>query len=117
MNASEPLAGDLIMQVGGTLALIVLLIICAGWILRRSGALRRLPQASATLQITERHTVGQRERLLVVEMHDRQLLIGVSAGQISCLASFDKPQAEVQPSRTAADFRSTLGDLLKGRKA
>lgn len=107
-------ASNLVIQVGGSLALIVFIIIGAGWLLRRSGTLRQLRQTNAALRIKETLTVGSRERVLLVEVNNRQLLLGVTATQITCLASFDRPnQSDVANSDTG-DFGAALSQRLTG---
>ncbi len=62
--------------------------------------------------------LGTRERLVIVEVADQWLLLGVAAGQVNHLHTMPKPQGYSAPAdRPATDnFASKLAELL-GRRA
>ncbi len=80
--------GDLL-QVLVSLFFVVLLIVITAWFFRRfsganfsrNGALRQLAGIS----------VGQRERIVLVQAGEVQLLLGVASGTVRTLHVFDKP--------------------------
>lgn len=81
-------AGD-VLQVFIALIFVLLLIGLTAWLLRRfsvngfsrPGALRMLASIS----------VGQRERIVLVQAGETQLLLGVAQGSVRTLHVFDKP--------------------------
>lgn len=110
--------GSVLMNVGGALALILMIIAAFAWIARRTGFAQRLPKGDQVLSVVASHSLGQRERVVVIDMDGKRVLLGVTSTQINCLATFDKPAGEdVTPVAPApGDFQSTLLNLLKKRK-
>ena len=60
--------------------------------------------------------IGSREKILLVEAGDQQLLVGVAAGNIRTLHTFDKPIVDSSDSgQKTTDFSSLLGSTLPGK--
>ena len=62
--------------------------------------------------------IGSREKILLIEAGNQQLLVGVAAGNIRTLHTFDKPivdSSEVNVKNT--DFASLLGSTFTSGKA
>ncbi|CAI1495302.1 Flagellar protein fliO [Serratia quinivorans] len=109
-------AGSVLTQVSTALGGILLLILLAGWLFRRLGF---APQArnSKLLNLRASCQVGQRERVVVVEVDNTLLVLGVTAQQITPLHTMPVP-AQAQDSRTTdsatpADFRQLMQKVLK----
>ena len=79
-------SGQLLQLVGGMLAVLVLIGVCA-WASRLLPFVRN--SRNSTLKIVENFALGARERMLLVEVDGKRLLIGVSAAGMSCLHVFD----------------------------
>jgi flagellar protein FliO/FliZ len=61
--------------------------------------------------------VGPRERLVVVEVGDTWLLLGVASGSVSLVHSMARPpQAPGAPTQPAPQFSRLLSQVLKQRK-
>jgi len=97
------------------LALVLGLIFGLSWLLKRmpgagAGGLR----PSAQLRLVAAIPVGTKERVMVIQVGDEQLLIGVAAGAVSVLHHLPQPlQAEAPPP--LPDFGAMLARLRKGR--
>ncbi len=117
-GADSTVPGSVLMNVGGALALILMIIAACAWIARRAGFAQRLPKGNQILSVVASHSLGQRERVVVIDMEGKRVLIGVTSSQINCLATFDKPsEGDAIPVTPAAgDFQSTLMNLLKKRQ-
>ncbi|CAI1584838.1 MULTISPECIES: flagellar biosynthetic protein FliO [Serratia] len=109
-------AGSVLTQVSTALGGILLLILLAGWLFRRLGF---APQArnSKLLNLRASCQVGQRERVVVVEVDNTLLVLGVTAQQITPLHTMPVP-AQAQDSSTSdsaapADFRQLMQKVLK----
>ncbi|UQY44195.1 flagellar biosynthetic protein FliO [Mixta hanseatica] len=106
---------SLVTQVSGALAVVVLLIISCAWLARRCGLAGHARAHGSSIKVESSYSLGQRERLVVVEVDGQRLLLGVTPGAISRLGRLSQP-TETQ-SAAASDFQLTLKRLLKRRKA
>ncbi|WP_311567846.1 flagellar biosynthetic protein FliO [Photobacterium arenosum] len=95
----------------GSLLLVLVLIVFLAWLLRRM----KLPGVSGGdngLQIIRQVVVGQRERIVLVQVGDEQLLIGVTSQNISMLTKLETP-LPVSAGAGNGEFAQQLGKLLK----
>jgi flagellar protein FliO/FliZ len=80
-GTSGPVLG--VMQLVMGLALVLGLIVLASWLLRRFGA---GPSSKGSLiRVVHAASVGPRERVVLVEIQDTWLVLGVTSGQINAL--------------------------------
>ena len=97
------------------LALVLGLIVAVAWVAKRlvPGTLRT---SGMPLTIIASQAVGQRERIVVVEVADQWLVIGVAPGRVSPLSTL--PKGTLPPASPAASttFASALTRAL-GRRA
>ncbi|HAL37251.1 MAG TPA: flagellar biosynthetic protein FliO [Polaromonas sp.] len=123
--AAEPvrsfgLAG--LLQAGLGLAMVLALIFLFAWAARRFGL--QQTGGGRLLKVVSSAMVGQRERVVVVEIGDSWLVLGVAAGQVRALHTMpaeNLSEAEAAPARngiTAAGAFSQklLESLNKMRK-
>lgn len=107
-------AGSVLTQVSTALGGILLLILLAGWLFRRLGF---APQArnSKLLNLRASCQVGQRERVVVIEVDNTLLVLGVTAQQITPLHTLPAPPKDSTVADTAppADFRQLMQKVLK----
>ena len=113
MNATDslPATGSVLMTVSGALALIILLMVVMAWAARRSGLARRLNDAQGNMSVVATQSLGPRERLVLVDVGEQRLVLGVTASQITCLATQARPENAPQPSAPAATFPLMLEKL------
>jgi len=106
-------AGSMLTQVSSVLALIVLLILACAWLARRCGFTPKRV-SSQSLNVSASVNVGQRERVVIVDIDGARLVLGVTAQNITHLHTLP-PKMPEQPSEpaTTADFRHLLQTLLK----
>lgn len=100
-------------QVSTALGGILLLILLAGWLFRRLGF---APQArnSKLLNLRASCQVGQRERVVVIEVDNTLLVLGVTAQQITPLHTLPAPARDSEAADAApADFRQLMQKVLK----
>lgn len=113
MNATDslPATGSVLMTVSGALALIILLMVVMAWAARRSGLARRLNDAQGNMTLVASQSLGPRERLVLVDVGEQRLVLGVTASQITCLATQARPEDAPQTSTPAATFPLMLEKL------
>lgn len=91
-----------------SLAVVIALILAAGWVLRRlqGGGVR----AGGNLRCVESIAVGLKERVVLVEAGGKQMLLGVAPGNVRTLHVFDEPIAATTPNAVsrAAAFRTVF---------
>ena len=106
-------AGSLLQATLG-LALVLALIFAIAWIAKRvtPGALRG---GSLPLTIVASQAVGQRERVVVVEVADQWLVLGVAPGRVSALSTLPKGDIAAAPAAATAPFAAALSRAL-GRR-
>lgn len=117
-----PSSGGAIAQVTLSLGLVVALIVVLAWAARRLKLVQR--PAGGQLQIVAELPLGQRERLLLVRVGDRQALVGVSPSGVASLQVLESPVRLETPAATpsavspAGGFADRLRELLDqaGRK-
>lgn len=119
LSVDPELPGSGLAHIGMVLIFIVLIILAGAWIAQRMGLSRRLSKASAILSVVASQTLGQRARIVVIEMNGKQILLGVTPEKINCLATFDTPSVDInlQTVEETADFKSLLMKILKKSKS
>jgi flagellar protein FliO/FliZ len=83
----SPVTFSGLLQVLFGLALVVAAIFATGWLLRRLGPSQ---SAGGLLRVVGGVMVGPRERLVVVEVGEQWLVVGVAAGSVNLLHALPK---------------------------
>ena len=114
-TVSQPTAvpGSPLVQVSGVLLGIILLILAAAWVIKRLGFSPKGAGARG-LKVTASTSLGPREQVVIVEVEDARLVLGVTASQINVLHTLP-PTSVVADENPAppADFQSMMKSLLK----
>ncbi|MES2534906.1 MAG: flagellar biosynthetic protein FliO [Pseudomonadota bacterium] len=102
--------GSLLQVVLG-LAVVLGLMAAAAWALKRFGVAR--PAGGATVRIVGGVSVGNRERVMVVEVGEQWIVVGVAAGRVSALSTMPRqahaPEAASVPrDHFAARFKRAI---------
>lgn len=109
---AEPLGAGQYLQVGLSLLLIVLIIVVLAWLLRRVG---NLPiGGGALIRVVAAVSLGQRERVVLLQVGEKQLLLGVAPGRVETLHVLDEPLTPEAVGR-GGGFAERLSSAL-GRK-
>lgn len=90
------------------LALILALIFASAWVMKRLGGIN---VSGNGMKVLTGMSVGPREKVLLLEVGDKQILIGVASGNVSHLQTFDTPVIEVD-SAAPGDFSQRLRALV-----
>ncbi|MGM8930874.1 flagellar biosynthetic protein FliO [Salinicola halophyticus] len=97
-----------------SLLVVIAIILGCAWLLKRLGPNRRA--GTQHLRVVASTPVGQRERVVIVEVADRWLVLGVGGGQVTRLDSMDPPTPPaVDPAASPlpGSFASRFGQALK----
>ncbi|MEI7843578.1 MAG: flagellar biosynthetic protein FliO [Gallionellaceae bacterium] len=106
-------------QVIFSLLLVLAAIVFVAWILKRINMPQNVP--GSALKVISGVAVGQRERVVLVEVNDTWLVIGVAPGQVTALHTMPKnnlPPVAGAPSLEADNkFKNWLKIVMEKRNA
>ena len=114
--AQDPLATSSLWQLTLGMLLVLGLIMGIAWVLKRTGRFQLA--AGGGLRILGGLSMGARERVVLLQVGETQLLVGVAPGRVQTLHVLDKPLQSVSKTTTeGGGFADQLGRLLKKDKA
>lgn len=109
--AEDNLAGNLIQTTLG-LMFILALIGGAAWLMKRYGNIK--VGAQGRMKIIGALSLGTRERVVLLEVGNKQLVVGIAPGHITTLHVLDEPIPEPVTGAKTGNFADRLQALLKG---
>ncbi|PSW90656.1 flagellar biosynthetic protein FliO [Photobacterium angustum] len=93
-----------------SLLLVIAIIVFLAWLLKRM-RVAGISGNDSGLKVITQLAVGQRERVVLLQVGEEQMLVGITQHNISLLSKLDKPlNMDESPSR---DFASQLSKLMK----
>jgi flagellar protein FliO/FliZ len=95
------------------LAIVLALIFGVAWLVRRVGPLAGA--AGAPIRVVASQAVGQRERVVVVELGEQWLVLGVAPGRVNALSTL--PRGSLPERGSAPSFASLLARATGRDKA
>lgn len=108
------LSHDLIGRTSIALVTVIGVILVCAWALKRLGLQR--DKAGRTLPIVASRSLGQRERVVIVEVEDEWLVLGVTPQHITALhrrpAPVDQTDGPATPAAGVSDSRPSFGRAL-----
>lgn len=111
--AIDPLSGSNVFQMVAGLVLVLFLVIAVAWLVKRVGGVTMA--GGGALSIVGGMSMGARERVVLIQVGDEQLLIGVSPGRIQKLHVLDKP-IDIQTKKTTdVNFATRFSEALRGK--
>lgn len=108
--STEGMVDQLVQLVLG-LGLVVGLIFGLAWLLRRMQN-QAGPRGSQAIQLLASQSLGTRERLLLVQVGEEQVLLGLTAGRITPLHVLKQPVVLPATNTATPEFARRLQDLL-----
>ena len=99
----SPLGPGQALQVIVGLAIVLGLIAAVAWLTRRMHTFRS--QGSGHIRVIEGLSVGAREKLLLVQVGGRRVLLGMCPGRIEALHAFSSEES-------SEDFEQTLAEVV-----
>ncbi|HWZ49058.1 MAG TPA: flagellar biosynthetic protein FliO [Herbaspirillum sp.] len=110
-----PSAGSSSLSMLFGLALVLGLIVCLAWLFKRSG-LAPAMNASAAAKVVGGVSVGNRERIVVVEVGDQWIVVGVAPGRVTALSTMSKQESvPVNTPPLAKNFASWMKQTIEKR--
>jgi len=102
-------AGQVFTVLAG-LAFVLALVFGCGWFVKRFGGMQ--PAGTNAIKVVSVLPIGSRERLALVEVGGQQLLLGVTAQQITTLHTFDEPVVDAANVKNKSEFAQKLHQML-----
>ena len=95
---SSLFTGDYLLQVIGSFVVVILLLVAVLVMLKRfNGVSGRI---SGDMRVVSSVSVGQRERAVLLQVGEQQILVGVGPGNVRTLHVFEEPAIEVAAQNT-----------------
>jgi len=115
---SSVVSSGSILQVILSLLFVLAAVVLVAWILKRIN----LPQnaAGSALKVVSGVAVGQRERIVLVEVNDTWLVVGVAPGQVTALHTMPKnelPVIDTPAPEVDNKFKNWLKVVMEKRNA
>ncbi|MXP50549.1 flagellar biosynthetic protein FliO [Pantoea sp. Eser] len=98
----------MLLNISGALSLVVITIVIAALLLRRSRWGGALSSGKGLLEIKHSFVLGQRERVVIVGVADRCLLLSVTPSGITLLTEMDKYHAADEEDVPTSNFQQML---------
>ena len=97
-------------QVIFSLLLVLLVFAFMIWVMRHIGHIQT--GGMSNLKVLEQVSVGQRERIALIQVGEEQIIIGVAAGNVRMLHAMSKPVSINEPKERER-FAERLADALR----
>jgi len=111
VSPSSLFTGDYLLQVIGSFVVVILLLIGVLVLLRRFNGVSS--QMSGNMRVVSSVGVGQRERVVLLQVGDEQILVGVGPGNVRKIHAFD--ELVVEPSASTTPSFSDVWKVAMGK--
>lgn len=113
--AGEVLDGGFMLQFLAGLGVVVLCIVGLAWLLKRAGGLQA--SARGALRVIDGVALSTRERLVLVQVGEQQVLLGVAPGRVNAVHVLDQPvQTDTASDAPAESFATRLREVIGREK-
>lgn len=106
LPVSPGVGGGDILSVSISMFIVVAVIMVLGWFYSRSRMIGG--GGSNVINVVATRALGPKERLMVVEVADQQLLVGMTPSGVQTLHVFDKPVCVAEEAGNPVGFASRL---------
>ncbi len=103
----DVITGQALLQMFLGLGLVVAVILLMAWLLRKVTSYQ---SGHKQMQVVASLPLGTRERAVLVQVGERQVLLGVSPGRVSYLESYDEPVIEASKNEFAVSLKRAMKD-------
>lgn len=117
-TSSTPTMGGTLLQMGVVLLLVIGLLLGLAWLLRRAGIAQGT--ANGQLRVIGAVSVGQRERVVLVQVGQEQLVLGVTAAEVNLLHLLPEPidvMATTENASVGIGFAQRLQQAIQNRRS
>jgi flagellar protein FliO/FliZ len=108
--AGEVLGGGFILQSLAGLLIVLVSVVALAWMMRRFGRLQL--SAKGALRMIDGMALSTRERIVLVQVGDTQVLLGVAPGRVEAIHVLDKPVVADEGEEITGSFAVRLKEAL-----
>ena len=105
-----PNSQDQLIQVTLALAAVLVLIYFLAWFIKRSRGLQGISQLH--IKTVAVMPMGVKEKIVLIEIAGKQILLGMTPHNINTLASFDEPIIDTKKPNSSKTFSDRLKDIM-----
>ena len=110
-KATSAISSGQLLQVVIVTFLFVLVIVAISFFLKKMNFSSR--SKSAAVRVVTSVPIGVKQRISLIEIGGRQILLGITPGQINTLHVFDQPIIEEEKAVTQKNFMAYLKQAIK----
>jgi len=111
--AHEVMDGGFMMQFLAGLGIVLLSIVVLAWLMKRAGGLRS--STHGALRVIDGIALSARERIVLVQVGDTQVLLGVAPGRVNRVHVLENTvETSVQPDTGPVNFAARLRHVMGG---
>ena len=111
-SLASPIGPADVMSVGGGLAVVIAAIILAGLLYSRSRGMHST--GKSVIKVIATQPLGPKEKIVLVEVADKQLVLGVTTSQVQILYAFDEAVVDTTETTTKFNFANRLRSVVQG---
>ena len=102
-----------LLGLAGSLIMVVAAVVVVGWLYAKSQGVRGA--ANDAISIVATQALGPKERILLIEVGGKQIVLGMTSQQVQTLHVFDEPVvAGEQPPTNITAFSDRLRTAIRG---
>jgi len=110
LTKSDPMSSSYLLQLIMGLFVVILCIVALAWFAKKMNRFQSMTDSS--LQIITGISLGTRDRAVLLQVGEDQILVGVSPGRLTTLHVLDKP-VEIAANNTGRTVGTNFSDKLK----
>lgn len=110
MTVDDPFSMSALLQVFISLILLCGFILLCAWLYRRLGG--AVVGGGDNIRLLSAMSLGNRDRIAVIQAGEKQLLLGISPGRINLLHVFEEPIVDMSEQHSASTFETILKTRL-----
>jgi len=111
----EPLSSPYLLKLTGGLLLVVLIIFALAWLLRKLNLNQQ--SSNSLIKIIAGLSLGTRDRIVLLQVGEEQILVGLTPGRIEKLHTLAVPLEAPGEQIETSSFASRLNRLMGEREA
>ena len=111
---SPPIGIPGVLGFGVSLILVIAAILLVGWIYSQTKGMR--DSRSSVISVLASQSLGSKEKIVLVGVGDKQIVVGVTAVHLQTLHVFDQPIVNIEAPAKTSVFAERLLTTIKGMR-